>query len=62
MKPDETTDERGHRRPRNKANMNAPQEEFIDPEGAHPREDRDHGAEVEHLTHTTLWELGVRAA
>ena len=39
MKPDETTDERGERRPRNKANMSEPQEEFITPESSHVSED-----------------------
>lgn len=33
-------------KPRNKANMDEPQEEFIDPESAHPNHDRGHGHEI----------------
>ena len=67
MKPDETTDERGLRRPRNKANMSEPQEEFIEPESSHtqrshPDHDVEHGDELQYATHSSVWERGYRAA
>jgi hypothetical protein len=38
--------EPANEKPRNKANMDQPQEEFVDLESAHVEHDREHGAEV----------------
>jgi hypothetical protein len=35
-----------HEKPRNKATMDQPQEEFIEPDGAHVAHDIEHGEEV----------------
>ena len=35
--------------PRNKANMDQPQEEFIEPQSAHSNPDMEHGDEIEHV-------------
>ncbi|HZJ00217.1 MAG TPA: hypothetical protein VFD22_06110 [Gemmatimonadaceae bacterium] len=38
--------EPAHKKPTNKATMDQPQEEFIDPDGAHAAHDIEHGEEV----------------
>jgi hypothetical protein len=43
-------------RPRNKANMDEPQEEFIESQPSRFEWDKEHGDELEYATHLHLWE------
>jgi hypothetical protein len=47
------------RRPRNKATMDEPQEEFIEACSSRFECDREHGDELRHATHTNRWEDGA---
>ena len=47
MKNNPQTNEPFGHRPRNKANMDQPQEEFIEPQSAHSNPDKEHADEVE---------------
>jgi hypothetical protein len=45
----------GERRPKNKANMDQPQEEFIEAESSHADRDKDHGDELQYASHSASW-------
>ncbi len=62
MKTKLYTQEKDRERPRNKATMDRPQEEFIAPESAHADNDREHGSEVNDTSHRSIWENGSRVA
>ena len=42
-------------RPTNKATMDQPQEEFIQPDSSHVERDREHGDEMRPAAHANLW-------
>ena len=49
-----------HHRPRNRANADQPQEEFIDAQGSHfdIERDQEHGDELLHASHGGRWAGG----
>ncbi len=57
MKSQSAAPERDQTRPRNKANMDEPQEEFIEACSSRFECDREHGDELQHATHTDRWEV-----
>jgi hypothetical protein len=42
-------------KPKNKATMDQPQEEFIDSQSSHVEHDIDHGDELQYVTHSNQW-------
>ena len=62
MKHQDTHYEETHRRPRNKATMDEPQEEFIEAESSHAQHDREHGDELKNASHASVWQVDERAA
>lgn len=61
MKHEDQHDSRSTGRPRNKATMDEPQEEFIEADSSHGEHDREHGDELQHASHTTAWGKGPAA-
>ena len=46
-------------KPRNKANMDQPQEEFIDSQPSHFEHDIEHGDELQFASHSDRWKWAV---
>lgn len=47
------TKDPAHQKPGNQANMDQSQEEFIEPESAHPNRDKEHGEEMRQVKRTS---------